>query len=523
MSNIDKILDGFNSNPKKITYEDYLKWSGGDQNMFSYIAFYKLMKMPKVKAKDLVNVYENFSPEYIRENLELNSNEDDGAAAIRFCNEYPGKPECICVNNTLIQIAKLDRDKIEFRNSYNIVDLNNKVKNWIYQYKVKEYDEVIDPAQRLKYKNEEHFVEERAKVRGPPDAGNKWDPGRWRDDWGAFNTNNWRGYYSDEYINRELMPIFKINNYPNEELYKSDELPKPGAFELKSNCCSNVLEAHANVTMENIKLSCNQKIMSLSAMKEAEERAAAEEAEEAEEKRKEEEEKREAAEEADAKKKKMFKYIVIGIVSLVFIGIVGFAAYKIFTSNSGTSDLGTSDLGTSDSGASDSGASDSGTSDSGASNLIVIGIVSLVFIGIIGFAAYKIFTSNSGSPDLGTSDSGSSDLSASDSGSSDLSASDSGSPDLGTSDSGTSEEEEEAAILAAEEADEKKKRMFKYIVIGIVSLVFIGIFGFAAYKIFTSNSGDDESGASESGASEAGSPDLGDSEAETPSVRDAYE
>ena len=462
MSNIDKILDGFNSNPKKITYEDYLKWSGGDQNMFSYIAFYKLMKMPKVKAKDLVNVYENFSPEYIRENLELNSNEDDGAAAIRFCNEYPGKPECICVNNTLIQIAKLDRDKIEFRNSYNIVDLNNKVKNWIYQYKVKEYDEVIDPAQRLKYKNEEHFVEERAKVRGPPDAGNKWDPGRWRDDWGAFNTNNWRGYYSDEYINRELMPIFKINNYPNEELYKSDELPKPGAFELKSNCCSNVLEAHANVTMENIKLSCNQKIMSLSAMKEAEERAAAEEAEEAEEKRKEEEEKREAAEEADAKKKKMFKYIVIGIVSLVFIGIVG-------------------------------------------------------------FAAYKIFTSNSGSPDLGTSDSGSSDLSASDSGSSDLSASDSGSPDLGTSDSGTSEEEEEAAILAAEEADEKKKRMFKYIVIGIVSLVFIGIFGFAAYKIFTSNSGDDESGASESGASEAGSPDLGDSEAETPSVRDAYE
>jgi hypothetical protein len=520
MSNIDKILDGFNSNPKKITYEDYLKWSGGDQNMFSYIAFYKLMKMPKVKAKDLVNVYENFSPEYIRENLELNSNEDDGAAAIRFCNEYPGKPECICVNNTLIQIAKLDRDKIEFRNSYNIVDLNNKVKNWIYQYKVKEYDEVIDPAQRLKYKNEEHFVEERAKVRGPPDAGNKWDPGRWRDDWGAFNTNNWRGYYSDEYINRELMPIFKINNYPNEELYKSDELPKPGAFELKSNCCSNVLEAHANVTMENIKLSCNQKIMSLSAMKEAEERAAAEEAEE---KRKEEEEKREAAEEADAKKKKMFKYIVIGIVSLVFIGIVGFAAYKIFTSNSGTSDLGTSDLGTSDSGASDSGASDLGTSDSGASNLIVIGIVSLVFIGIIGFAAYKIFTSNSGSPDLGTSDSGSSDLSASDSGSSDLSASDSGSPDLGTSDSGTSEEEEEAAILAAEEADEKKKRMFKYIVIGIVSLVFIGIFGFAAYKIFTSNSGDDESGASESGASEAGSPDLGDSEAETPSVRDAYE
>ena len=510
MSNIDKILDGFNSNPKKITYEDYLKWSGGDQNMFSYIAFYKLMKMPKVKAKDLVNVYENFSPEYIRENLELNSNEDDGAAAIRFCNEYPGKPECICVNNTLIQIAKLDRDKIEFRNSYNIVDLNNKVKNWIYQYKVKEYDEVIDPAQRLKYKNEEHFVEERAKVRGPPDAGNKWDPGRWRDDWGAFNTNNWRGYYSDEYINRELMPIFKINNYPNEELYKSDELPKPGAFELKSNCCSNVLEAHANVTMENIKLSCNQKIMSLSAMKEAEERAAAEEAEE---KRKEEEEKREAAEEADAKKKKMFKYIVIGIVSLVFIGIVGFAAYKIFTSNSGTSDLGTSDLGTSDSGASDSGASDLGTSDSGASNLIVIGIVSLVFIGIIGFAAYKIFTSNSGSPDLGTSDSGSSDLSASDS----------GSPDLGTSDSGTSEEEEEAAILAAEEADEKKKRMFKYIVIGIVSLVFIGIFGFAAYKIFTSNSGDDESGASESGASEAGSPDLGDSEAETPSVRDAYE
>jgi hypothetical protein len=478
------------------------------------------MKMPKVKAKDLVNVYENFSPEYIRENLELNSNEDDGAAAIRFCNEYPGKPECICVNNTLIQIAKLDRDKIEFRNSYNIVDLNNKVKNWIYQYKVKEYDEVIDPAQRLKYKNEEHFVEERAKVRGPPDAGNKWDPGRWRDDWGAFNTNNWRGYYSDEYINRELMPIFKINNYPNEELYKSDELPKPGAFELKSNCCSNVLEAHANVTMENIKLSCNQKIMSLSAMKEAEERAAAEEAEE---KRKEEEEKREAAEEADAKKKKMFKYIVIGIVSLVFIGIVGFAAYKIFTSNSGTSDLGTSDLGTSDSGASDSGASDLGTSDSGASNLIVIGIVSLVFIGIIGFAAYKIFTSNSGSPDLGTSDSGSSDLSASDSGSSDLSASDSGSPDLGTSDSGTSEEEEEAAILAAEEADEKKKRMFKYIVIGIVSLVFIGIFGFAAYKIFTSNSGDDESGASESGASEAGSPDLGDSEAETPSVRDAYE
>jgi hypothetical protein len=270
MTNISTILDGFKT--KKLSYHDYLGLALVNDTLTAYIAYTRFKDNPNLTSDDITNFIEKThkAPTKYLSTISMLSGTEPSAQqesdlAKAYCGSHPSDTACICLNNTIAQIAFAEKENAEnnakmaawkAEDDKNQQDYDNRLATYNEQYRqLKNFLDTFSVSKIV------GWAQEPDSSTYPPDT---YDIVRsYYDGWGASYRSKWTFTYKQSYKDAKLN-AFKQENYPDPATRVRTEQPNLVTHDLVTQCCANVINPGLS-SIDNVMQSCNQKIINITA------------------------------------------------------------------------------------------------------------------------------------------------------------------------------------------------------------------------------------------------------------------